>query len=137
MDSKLKYKIMEYHISKTVRGTFDDVVSKVKDELKKEGFGVLTEIDITKTLKSKLYVDFRKYVILGACNPEYAHNALQAEDKVGTMLPCNVIVQEKGEGQIEVAAVNPKASMMAIENEKLEQLATDVTQKLSNVIDGI
>lgn len=137
MDSKLKYKIMEYHISKTVTGTFDDVVSKVKDELKKEGFGVLTEIDITKTLKSKLDVDFRKYVILGACNPEYAHNALQAEDKVGTMLPCNVIVQEKGEGQIEVAAVNPKASMMAIENEKLEQLATDVTQKLSNVIDGI
>ena len=94
----------------------------------------MTEIDIKNTLKSKLDVDFRKYSILGACNPEYAHNALLAEDKVGTMLPCNVIVQEKEDGKIEVAAVNPKASMMAIENPKLEQLAADVTQKLKNVI---
>ncbi|TYB80342.1 DUF302 domain-containing protein [Bizionia saleffrena] len=125
---------MKYHISKTVTGTFEDVVLKVKDELKKEGFGVLTEIDIKNTLKNKLDIDFRKYSILGACNPEYAHKALQAEDKVGTMLPCNVIVQEKSEGKIEVAAVNPKASMMAIENNKLEQLATDVTQKLRNVV---
>ena len=137
MYSKFKYEIMKYHISKTVTGTFEDVVSKVKDELKKEGFGVLTEIDIKNTLKNKLDVDFRKYVILGACNPEYAHHALQVEDKVGTMLPCNVIVQEKAEGRVEVSAVNPKASMMAIENEKLEQLATDVTQKLKNVINGV
>ncbi len=128
---------MEYHISKTVKGTFDNVISKVKDELKKEGFGVLTEIDIKNTLKNKLDVDFRKYTILGACNPGYAHNALMAEDKVGTMLPCNVIVQEKEDGQIEVSAVNPKASMMAIENKKLEQLATDVTQKLRNVVEAL
>lgn len=137
MDSKFKYKIMEYHISKTVTGTFEDVVLKVREELKKEGFGVLTEIDIQNTFKNKLDVDFRKYIILGACNPEYAHNALQAEDKVGTMLPCNVIVQEKDEGRIEVAAVNPKASMMAIKNKKLEQLAIDVTKKLQNVVDGL
>lgn len=128
---------MEYHISKTVSGTFEEVVSKVKDELKKEGFGVLTEIDIKNTLKNKLDVDFRKYTILGACNPGYAHNALLAEDKVGTMLPCNVIVQEKEGGKVEVAAVNPKASMMAIKNAKLEQLAIDVTQKLEKVIDGV
>jgi uncharacterized protein (DUF302 family) len=128
---------MEYHISKTVTGTFDEVISKVKDELKKEGFGVLTEIDIKNTLKSKLDVDFRKYTILGACNPGYAHSALLAEDKVGTMLPCNVIVQENGDGKIEVAAVNPKASMMAIKNDKLEQLASDVTKKLKKVVDGV
>jgi len=125
---------MEYHISKTLTGTFEEVVVRVKNALKKEGFGVLTEIDIKNTLKSKLDVDFRKYTILGACNPEYAHSALQAEDKVGTMLPCNVIIQEKEEGEVEVAAVNPKASMMAIHNKKLEQLANDVTQKLTRVI---
>lgn len=128
---------MKYHISKTVTGSFDEVVSKVTDELKKEGFGVLTEIDIKSTLKKKLDVDFRNYRILGACNPDYAYNALQAEDKVGTMLPCNVIVQETTDGKIEVAAVNPQASMMAIENPKLEQLAVDVTQKLQNVVDAV
>ncbi|MDT7830042.1 DUF302 domain-containing protein [Pricia sp. S334] len=126
---------MEYHISTTVGGTFEEIILRVKDELEKEGFGVLTEIDIKNTLENKLDVDFRKYTILGACNPGYAHNALMTEDKVGTMLPCNVIVQEKEDGKIEVAAVNPKASMMAIENPKLEQLAADVTQKLKNVID--
>ncbi|MCG2461765.1 DUF302 domain-containing protein [Flavobacteriaceae bacterium F89] len=125
---------MEYYISKTVAGTFDEVVPKVKDELKKEGFGVLTEIDIKTTLKNKLDVDFKKYTILGACNPGYAHKALQAEDKVGTMLPCNVIVQEREENKVEVAAVNPIASMMAIKNPKLEQLATDVTEKLRQVV---
>ena len=128
---------MEYHISKTVTGNFDEIISKVKDELKKEGFGVLTEIDIKTTLKNKLDVDFRKYTILGACNPGYAHSALLAEDKVGTMLPCNVIVQEIGEGKVEVAAVNPKASMMAIKNTQLEQLASDVKKKLKNVVAGI
>ena len=128
---------MEYHISKTVTGNFGEIISKVKDELKKEGFGVLTEIDIKTTLKNKLDVDFRKYTILGACNPGYAHSALLAEDKVGTMLPCNVIVQEIGEGKVEVAAVNPKASMMAIKNTQLEQLASDVTKKLKNVVAGI
>ena len=128
---------MKYHISKTIKGTFDDVITKVKDELSKEGFGVLTEIDIKNTLKNKLDVEFRKYTILGACNPEYAHNALQAESKVGTMLPCNVIVQEQEDGTVEVSAVNPKASMMAIENDNLVQLATDVTQKLQRVVDAI
>lgn len=128
---------MEYYISKTVKGSFDEVVSKVKDELKKEGFGVLTEIDIKNTLKNKLDVDFRKYTILGACNPGYAHKALETEDKVGTMLPCNVIVQEREEGKIEVAAVNPVASMMAIKNPKLKQLATDVTEKLKNAVAGL
>ncbi len=128
---------MEYYISKTVNGTFDEVIKNVKDELKKEGFGVLTEIDIKNTFSNKLNIDFRKYTILGACNPEYAHSALKAEDKVGTMLPCNLVVQEKGKGKVEVAAVNPKASMMAIPNSDLRQLATDVTQKLTNVINAL
>ncbi len=128
---------MDYHISKKVGGNFEEVVLKVTKELKKEGFGVLTEIDIKETLKNKLHVDFRKYTILGACNPEYAHNALLAEDKVGTMLPCNIIVQDKGEGNIEVSAVNPMASMMAIENKKLVQLASDVTKKLEKVIASV
>jgi len=128
---------MNYHISKTVSGDFEEVISKVTDELKKEGFGVLTKIDIKSTLKKKLDVDFRNYTILGACNPGYAHSALKAEDKVGTMLPCNVIVQETSDGKIEVAAVNPKASMMAIENSKLEELAGNVTQKLQKVINAI
>lgn len=128
---------MNYHISKTVTGSFGEVVSKVPDELKKEGFGVLTEIDIKVTLKKKLDVEFRNYKILGACNPGYAYNALQAEDKVGTMLPCNVVVQEIPDGKVEVAAVNPQASMMAIENPKLEQLAGDVTRKLQNVVNAV
>lgn len=128
---------MSYHISKIVTGNFDDVISRVTDELKKEGFGVLTEIDIKSTLKKKLDVEFRNYRILGACNPEYAYNALQAENKVGAMLPCNVVVQETGDGMIEVAAVNPQASMMAIENPKLKDLAGDVTQKLQKVVNAI
>ncbi|MBY5959976.1 DUF302 domain-containing protein [Membranicola marinus] len=128
---------MKYYMSKIVGGNFDKVIAKVTEELKKEGFGVLTEIDIKGTLKKKLDVDFRNYKILGACNPEYAYNALQSEDKVGTMLPCNVIVQETTEGDIEVAAVNPQASMMAIENEKLKDLAGDVNQKLQRVIDAV
>lgn len=128
---------MEYHISKTVSGTFDEVITKVKGELKEEGFGVLTEIDIKNTFSNKLNIDFRKYTILGACNPEYAHSALKVEDKVGTMLPCNIIVQEKRKGKIEVAAVNPMASMMAISNNDLKKLANDVTQKLTKVINAL
>lgn len=128
---------MNYYMSKIVGGNFDKVIAKVTEELKKEGFGVLTEIDIKGTLKKKLDVDFRNYKILGACNPGYAHDALQTEDKVGTMLPCNVVVQEIDDGKIEVAAVNPQASMMAIENAELKELASDVTQKLQGVIDGI
>lgn len=128
---------MNYYMSKIVGGNFDKVIAKVTEELKKEGFGVLTEIDIKGTLKKKLDVDFRNYKILGACNPGYAHDALQTEDKVGTMLPCNVVVQEIDDGKIEVAAVNPQASMMPIENAELKELASDVTQKLQGVIDGI
>ena len=125
---------MNYYFNKTVHGTFEDVIKKVTKRLKEEGFGILTEIDITATLKKKLDVDFKKYVILGACNPPYAHKALLAEDKIGTMLPCNVIVQEIDEGVIEVAAVNPMASMQAVENEKLNDVANEITGMLENVI---
>lgn len=109
---------MGYYINKTLNTTFDKAVELVKESLQKEGFGVLTEIDIHKKLKEKLDVDFRKYKILGACNPPYAYKALQKEDKIGTMLPCNVIVQELSANEIEVAAVDPIASMQAVENDK-------------------
>ena len=104
------------------------------DELQKEGFGVLTEIDVQATFKKKLDVDFRKYQILGACSPSFAHKALTAEDKVGTMLPCNVILQELEDGQIEVAAVNPTASMQAIENKELKNIASVISDKLQKII---
>ena len=126
---------MSYYFSKTLKASFEDAVSRVSEELKKDGFGILTEIDVKATLKKKLDADFRKYTILGACNPPYAFKALQAEDKVGTMLPCNVIVQETGEGSIEVAAVDPLASMMAIDNPSLREIATEIQAKLKNVID--
>jgi len=128
---------MKYYFNKTVNGTFEDVIDKVTQRLKEEGFGILTEIDITETLKKKLDVDFKKYRILGACNPPYAHKALQAEDKIGTMLPCNVIVQEIKAGTIEVAAVNPMASMQAVENEKLNEVANEITAMLENVIEKL
>ena len=115
----------------------EDVIDKVTQRLKEEGFGILTEIDVTETLKKKLDVDFKKYRILGACNPPYAHKALQAEDKIGTMLPCNVIVQEIEAGTIEVAAVNPMASMQAVENEKLNEVANEITAMLENVIEKL
>ena len=125
---------MKYYFNKTIKGTFEEVIEKVTKELKEVGFGILTEIDVTATLKKKLDIDFKKYRILGACNPPYAHKALQAEDKIGTMLPCNVIVQEIEEGVIEVAAVNPMASMQAVENEKLNDIANEITSMLENVI---
>ncbi|WP_025663208.1 DUF302 domain-containing protein [Aquimarina megaterium] len=128
---------MKYYFNKIVNGTFENVIDKVTKELKEEGFGILTEIDVTETLKKKLDVDFKKYRILGACNPPYAHEALQAEDKIGTMLPCNVIVQEIEAGVVEVAAVNPMASMQAVENEKLEKIADEITAKLENVIEKL
>lgn len=127
---------MSYCFSKTVNDDFDTVISKVTEALKKEGFGVLTKIDIKETLKNKLDVDFRKYTILGACNPHFAHKALLAEDNIGTMLPCNVIVQEKENGKIEVSAVDPIASMTAIENDQLGALAVEVSEKLKSVIDN-
>lgn len=125
---------MKYYIEKTVNCTFDEAVAKVTEELKKEGFGVLSEINIHEKLKEKLDVDFRKYRILGACNPPAAYQALQAEDKIGTMLPCNVIVQELGQDKVEIAAVNPIASMMAIENPALESIAKEITERLKRVI---
>jgi len=128
---------MSYHFSKTLDLSFEEAISKVTEELKKEGFGILTEIDVKTTLKKKLDVDFRNYRILGACNPHFAHQALQAEDKIGTMLPCNVIVQEKAEGKVEVSAVDPVASMKAIENPKLGELAQQVQAKLKKVIDSL
>lgn len=125
---------MSYYFNKILKGDFDQVIDKVTEELKKEGFGILTEIDVKETLKKKLDVDFKKYRILGACNPPYAHKALQAEDKIGTMLPCNVIVQEVETGVIEVAAVNPMSSMQAVENDALKEIAQEITLKLENII---
>jgi uncharacterized protein (DUF302 family) len=117
--------------------TFDEAITKVTEELKKEGFGVLTEIDVTGTLKKKLDVDFKKYRILGACNPHYAYQAMQVEDKIGTMLPCNIIVQEQQNGKIEVSAIDPLESMMAIKNANLRDIAVQVQGKLKKVIDSV
>ncbi len=128
---------MSYYFSKILNVSFDEAISKVMNELKKEGFGILTEIDVKEALKKKLNVDFRKYKILGACNPPFAYQALQAEDKIGTMLPCNVIVQEHTEGNVEIAAVDPVASMQAIENPKLKNIAEQVQAKLKRVIDNL
>lgn len=128
---------MKYYIDKVTDYTFEEAVEKVTEELKKEGFGVLSEINIHEKLKEKLDVDFRKYRILGACNPAAAYQALQAEDKIGTMLPCNVIVQETSNNKVEVAAVNPIASMMAVENPALEATAKDITDRLKRVIEAL
>ena len=128
---------MSYYFSKFVDDSFDDAIVRVTEALSKEGFGVLTTIDVSGTLKKKLDVDFQRYTILGACNPGYAHKALLAEDKIGTMLPCNVIVQQLPDGKVEVAAVDPMASMMAIENESLGAIATEVRSKLKSVIDSL
>ena len=128
---------MNYHISKIVDYKFDEAIIKVTEELKEKGFGVLTEIDIKETLKKKLDVDFKKYKILGACNPNFAHKALLAEDKIGTMLPCNVIVEEHEDGSVEVSAVNPMASMQAVKNEKLGPIAEEVQSSLTQVITNI
>lgn len=128
---------MSYVFSKTVGGSFDQAIARVTEELGKEGFGILTEIDVQATLKKKLDVDFRQYRILGACNPTFAHRALQAEAHIGAMLPCNVIVQEYEDGRVEVAAVDPIASMQAIDNPDLADIATQVRDKLRQVIDSL
>ena len=128
---------MDYYFSKTVKTDYNDSIEKVKEALKTEGFGVLTEIDIKKTLKEKLDVNFNNYKILGACNPPYAHKALLAENKIGTMLPCNVIVQELKSGAIEVSAVNPMASMQSVDNAELKEIADEITKKLKAVIDKL
>ena len=129
---------MNYYYSKTLKNTsFEGAIQKTTEALQEEGFGVLTEIDVKETLKKKLDVNFKKYKILGACNPSFAHMALQAEDKIGVMLPCNVIVEEHEGGQVEVAAVNPMASMQAVENSSLNAIAKEVQAKLKNVIDNL
>ncbi len=128
---------MNYYYSKTVEQDFENAIEKVTDELQKEGFGILTEIDVKATLKKKLDVDFRNYKILGACNPGFAHKALLAEKNIGTMLPCNVIVQENEDGKVEVTAVDPMASMQAVENPDLENIASEVRAKLQNVINSL
>ena len=128
---------MAYYFSKLLNVSFDEAVSKVTEGLKKEGFGILTDIDVQATLKKKLNADFRKYRILGACNPPFAYQALQSEDKIGTMLPCNVIVQEHAESKVEVAAIDPVASMQAVENAKLKDIAEQVQAKLKKVVDSL
>lgn len=129
---------MGYCFSKTLNNSFQDAKTKTIEALKQEGFGVLTEIDVQATLKKKLNVDFYKYEILGACNPAAAYEALKAEDKIGTMLPCNVIIQQKSDGgPVEVSAIDPVASMMAIENNQLSSVAKDVQSKLKRVIDSL
>lgn len=125
---------MSYYFAKTLDISFDDAVDKVTEALADDGFGVLTEIDVAATLKKKLGVDFRPYRILGACNPGFAHQALLAEDKIGAMLPCNVVVQETPEGKIEVAAVDPIASMTAVDNPSLGDIATEVQEKLKGIV---
>jgi uncharacterized protein (DUF302 family) len=128
---------MSYYFSKTLKVSFDEAIAKVTEALKKDGFGIITEIDVKETLKEKLNVDFRKYRILGACNPPYAYKALQAEDKIGLMLPCNVIVQELPGGKVEVAAIDPVASMAAVKNTKLGEVGKEVSAKLKAVIDNL
>jgi uncharacterized protein (DUF302 family) len=125
---------MKYYIEKTLNTDFESAVSMTKEALQEEGFGVLSEIDIHEKLKEKLDVDIAKYKILGACNPPYAFKALKTENKIGTMLPCNVIVRELKDGKTEVAAVDPVASMMAVENIDLEAVASEIKEKLEGVI---
>jgi uncharacterized protein (DUF302 family) len=129
---------MSYYFNTTLKEkNFDKAIEIVTGALKEEGFGVLTEIDVKETLKKKIDVDFKKYKILGACNPEFAHKALKSEDKIGVFLPCNVIVEENDNGEIEVSAVDPISSMQAAKNDDLEEIATEVQQKLKKIIDSL
>lgn len=128
---------MDYYFNKTISDSFENAIQKVTEALKSEGFGILTEIDLKATLKKKLDVVFYNYTILGACNPPFAYQALLAEDKIGTMLPCNVILQEKVAGQIEVSAVDPAASMQAVGNDKLAEIASEIRDRLKKVIEQL
>jgi uncharacterized protein (DUF302 family) len=128
---------VDYYFTTTVNCSYEEAIERVTERLRGEGFGVLTEIDVQATLKKKIDVDFRKYKILGACNPTFAHKALLAEDKIGLMLPCNVIVQETDDGVVEVSAVNPPASMASVENQSLAPIADEVSAKLKRVISGL
>ena len=128
---------MNYYYNTIVNGSFESIEAKVVEQLEKEGFGVLTRIDMQQTLKKKLNVDFKKYKILGACNPPFAYKALQVEDKIGTMLPCNIIIQELSPNNIEVSAVNPLITMQTVSNETLKIIAYEVSVKLENIINNI
>lgn len=128
---------MEYYFSKTLNKSFEETVIRTTEVLKSQGFGIISEIDIRAKLKEKLDVDFKKYLILGACSPSHAYRSLQAEDKIGTMLPCNVIVIDQGGGQTEVAAIDPFASMMAVDNPSLKPIADEVKEKLKQVINDL
>lgn len=128
---------MSYYFNKIVPGSFDGTIERVTEELSREGFGIITQIDLATTFKNKIGVDFRPYRILGACNPKLAHEALALEDKVGTMLPCNVIVQELAPGKVEVAAIDPVSSMAAIDNPELLEKATSIRDKLKGVIERL
>lgn len=128
---------MSYYFNKTVDLPFEKAVEKVTEELEKEGFGIMTTIDVKETIRKKLNEEFRPYKILGACNPHFAHQALQIEDKIGTMLPCNVIVQQLAEGKVEIAAIDPVASMQAVENPGLRQVAGQVREKLQKVVENV
>jgi uncharacterized protein (DUF302 family) len=128
---------MKYYFNKTLDISFDEAIERVTEELKKEGFGILTDIDVQGTLKKKLDISFRKYRILGACNPQFAYKALQNESRIGTMLPCNVIVQETEGGDIEVSAVDPISSMRAVQNPDLEDIANQIQAKLKSVVDSL
>ncbi|MBX3008970.1 MAG: DUF302 domain-containing protein [Melioribacteraceae bacterium] len=127
---------MSYHNSKTVNYSFEEALAKIADELKKEGFGILTEIDVKETLKKKLDVDFRKYKILGACNPPFAHKALQIEENLGVLLPCNIAVQEMN-GEVQISFINPMESMQVVQNPKLVEIASEVSNKLSKVLENL
>ena len=128
---------MSYNISRKVEGSFDNTINKVTEELKKEGFGIITEIDLKDKFKEKLNVDFRNYKILGACNPALALQAIRQENKIGLMLPCNILVQEHENGDVEVSAINPLESIGAVHNEQLQLLAAEVSEKLKRVIEHI
>ncbi|MCC7316915.1 MAG: DUF302 domain-containing protein [Bacteroidales bacterium] len=128
---------MNYYISKTIEGTFDQVIEQVTDALQNIGFGIVTTIDMQATFRQKLDVEFKPYTILGACNPNFAHKALQMEDKLGVILPCNVLVIDQGNGQIEVAAMHPAELMYALNNPQLNQLAREVSQKMEEMMRGL
>ena len=128
---------MTYYFAKTLVSGFDEALQRTFDALKQEGFGIITDIDVRETFKKKLGTDFRNYRILGACNPALAHEALQIEDKVGTMLPCNVVVQEIGGGRTEIAAIDPVSSMQAIDNPRLKQAAEVVRDKLKMAVEHL
>jgi uncharacterized protein (DUF302 family) len=129
---------MEYYFTTTIENTdFETAVQKTTDGLKEEGFGVISTIDFQATLKEKLDVDFRKYSVLQACNPPYAYKSLQTEDKIGTLLPCNVVVQETGEGTFEISSINPQAAMSTVKNETMAEIAKEISEKLKRVIDKL